>query len=101
MAQTYDISLGSDTVEIDGIVEQSDLIAIQVVASGLDSTVNLSLQQSIDGVEWHDLPEVAIANLNISSLLQTKSFYTNLLAVKVDVLSATVGTLTISNPNNA
>jgi hypothetical protein len=100
MAQTYDISLGSDTVEIDGIVEQTDLIAIQVVASGLDSTINLSLQESIDGVEWHDLPEAAIPNLNISSLLRTKSFYTNLLAVKVDVLSATVGTLTINNPNN-
>ena len=100
MAQTYDISLGSDTIEIDGIVEQTDLIAIQVVGSGLDSTVNLSLQQSIDGVNWHDLPEVAIPNLNISSLLQTKSFYTNFLAVKVDVLSATVGTLTITNPKN-
>ena len=99
MAQTYDISLGSDSVLIDGTVPLTELIAIQVVGSGLDSTVNLSLQQSDDRTNWHDLPEVAISNLNISSLLQTKSFYSKYLAVKVDVLSATVGTLTIYTPN--
>ena len=46
MAQNSDISLGSDTVEIDGIVEQRDLLAIHVDASGFVSTVHLSLQKS-------------------------------------------------------
>ena len=99
MSQTYNITGGSTTVSISGIVPQSNIIAIQVVGNGLDSTVNLSLQESIDGTNWHDLPEVLLPNLNISSLLQTKSFYGKYLGVKVDVLSATVGTLTISNPN--
>ena len=100
MAQTYDISLGSDTVEIDGILEQTDLIAIQVVGESIDSDITLSLQQSIDGLNWHDLPELALTDSNISYLLRTKSFETNLLAVKVEVGSATTGSITITNPNN-
>ena len=102
MAQTYNISSGSASIEIDGIVEQTEIIAIQVVSdSALNAKVKLSLQQSIDGVNWHDLPELALnadSGAN-SNLLQTKSFYMNLLAVKLDVQTATLGTLTIYNPN--
>jgi hypothetical protein len=106
MAQTVDISTlgaGESRVEIDGIEEQTDSIAIQVTSTGMDSSINLSLVQGNDDdlANWHDLPEVAIPNENHSSLLQTISFKSNRLAVKIDKLSATVGTLTIINPDNA
>lgn len=101
MAQTYEISSGSATIEIEGTVEQTDIIAIQVVSdSDLDAKVKINLAQSIDGVLWHDLPETPInadAGAN-SNLLQTKSFYTNRLAVVLDVQTATTGILTIFNP---
>lgn len=102
MAQEYTIATGSDSIEIQGIEQQSKIIAIQVVSdSALDAQIDLSLQQSIDGTEWHDLPEALItadSGAN-SNLLQTASFYMNKLAVKLDVKTATLGTLTIYNPN--
>ena len=102
MSQTYTIVTGSDSIEIQGIEEQTSIIAIQVVSdSALNAEILLSLQQSIDGVQWHDLPETPLtadAGAN-SNLLQTASFYMNLLAVKLDVQTATLGTLTIYNPN--
>lgn len=106
MAQEVDISTlpaGESRIEIDGIFEQTDSIAIQVVGDGLDSDVELSLVQGNDNDldNYHDLPETPLTNGNFSNLLQTVSFKSNRLAVKIDKLSATTGTLTIINPNNA
>lgn len=104
MSQEIDISTlssGENRIEIDGIVEQTETIAIQVTSTGMDSLINISLVQGNDNNldNYHDLPEAAITNENHSSLLQTKSFFCNRLAIKIDKLSATTGTLTIYNPN--
>ena len=102
MADTYDITLGSGRVQINGIVEQKGTIAIQVVSdANLDASITLKLQQSIDGTNWHDLPEAPATHTSgvSSTLLQTASFYTNLLSVYVTVGSATLGELTIYNPD--
>ena len=106
MADTYSISSGSGRVELNGIVNrflnlgQLGTLSIQVVSDGaLDASITLKLQQSINGTDWHDLPEtplVADAGAN-SNLLQTASYYTTKLAVYVDVGTATLGTLTIYN----
>lgn len=106
MAQEVDISTliaGENRVEIDGVFKQTDSIAIQVIGSGLDSDVELSLIQGNDEDldNWHDLPETPLTNGNFSSLLQTISFKSNRLGVKINTLSATTGILTIINPNNA
>lgn len=109
MADTFTISGGSGRVELSGVnarnlnLGELGTLAVQVVSdASLDASITLKLQQSIDGTNWHDLPEtplVADSGAN-SNLLQTASFYMNLLAVYVDVGSATLGTLTIYNTDN-
>jgi hypothetical protein len=102
LADTYTISTGSGRVEISGVTPQKGLYAIQVVSNAsLDANITLNLQQSIDGTNWHDLPETPIVHTSgvSSTILQTDSFHTNRLAVYVNVGSATLGTLTIFNPD--
>jgi hypothetical protein len=102
LADTYTISTGSGRVEVSGVTPQKGLYAIQVVSNAaLDANITLNLQQSIDGTNWHDLPETPIVHTSgvSSTILQTDSFHTNRLAVYVNVGSATLGTLTIFNPD--
>ena len=87
MADTYSISSGSGRVSLSAVASrnlnlgQLGTLAVQVVSdASLDASITLKLQQSIDGVNWHDLPEtplVADSGAN-SNLLQTSSFYMNL-----------------------
>jgi hypothetical protein len=109
MADTYTISSGSGRVELDGVITRNlnlgelGTLSVQVVSDGaLNAPITLKLQQSIDGTNWHDLPETPLVTDSgaNSNLLQTASFYTNLLAVYIDVGSATLGTLTIYNTDN-
>lgn len=104
MAQTVDISTlpaGVSFIVINSIVPESDRVVVQVVSSAaLDSTIDLSLAQSVDGTEWHDLPEPPL-NADIgenSNHLETLSFFSTEISVKIDKLAATVGILTIFNP---
>lgn len=111
MADTYNISDGTGRVELSGIQDrylnlgELGTLSIQVVSdNALDAPITLKLQQSIAGdeaidVNWHDLPETPItadSGAN-SNLLQTASYYTNKLALHIDVGSATAGVLTIYN----
>ena len=97
MASTYSISSGSGVVKIYSD-NTKNIVGCQVVSdSALDSSIQLKLQQSSDGVEFHDLPETPIdadAGAN-SNLLQTASFVLTDLYVSVDVQSATAGTLNL------
>jgi hypothetical protein len=102
MANTYSIATGSGRVQVNAAIPQKGTIAIQVVSNAaLDASITLNLQQSIDGVNWHDLPEAPVVHSSgvNSTILQTTSFYTNRLAVYVNVGTATLGTITIYNPD--
>lgn len=98
---TRQISAGSGTVVLSQKAIQNEHVAIQVISdSNLDQVITISLIQSnqIDFVDGeHDLPETPItANAGANSnLLTTRSFYCDFLALKIDVLTATLGTLTI------
>ena len=109
MADTYAISSGSGRVEVSGVADrylnlgQLGTLSVQVVSdASLDASITLKLQQSIDGTNWHDLPETPLtadSGAN-SNLLQTASYYCQFLAVYIDVGSATAGTLTVYNVDN-
>jgi hypothetical protein len=97
LASTYTISDGTGRV----LIPQDNtntLDGCQVISdSALDSTIILKLQQSSDGLTFHDLPEDPInadAGAN-SNLLQTASFVLDELYVYIDVQSATSGTLNL------
>ena len=101
MASSYDISTGSGVILLDDNFKNYDantIYGVQAVStSDLDSSIQLKLQQSSNGVEFHDLPETPIdtdAGAN-SNLLQTASFFLDNLYLSVNVQSATVGTLNL------
>lgn len=97
MASSYNISLGNGILLINADIQKS-LNWLNVSSdSALNDVIVLKLQQSTDGLLFHDLPEapiIADAGAN-SNLLQTESFIMGDLYLNIDVGSATLGTLNL------
>ncbi len=97
MASSYDISGGSTSIKLE-LQAGQDIVGLDVISdSALDAAITIKLKQSFDDLEFNDMPEIPIttdAGAN-SNLLRTNSFLGGNLWLDIDVLAATVGTLTL------
>jgi hypothetical protein len=96
MASSYDISLGSDTIEL--LKSDNSYATIQIVSTvDLDSGVSVSLKHSSDGENYETITDTttAISSGVNTVLIETLDYTLDTLYLDIDVLSATVGTLNI------
>ena len=97
MASSYNISDGSTQFKLD-IQPGQDIAGVVVVSdSALNAAITLKLRQSADGLKFNDMPETPILadTGENSNLLQTNSFVSGDLYLDIDVLTATLGTLSL------
>tara|TARA_R110000803_G_scaffold41208_1_gene88693 strand:+ start:455 stop:946 length:492 start_codon:yes stop_codon:yes gene_type:complete len=96
MASSYDISLGSDVIEI--LASENNYATIQIVStSDLDSAISVSLKHSSDEENYESIASTttAIASGVTTVLIETLDYTLDTLYLDIDVLAATVGTLNI------
>lgn len=96
MASSYDISLGSDNLELNSV--DGTYIALQVVStSALDADITVKLVQSSDGDNFEDLAnttETIVAGEN-SVYIESYDFTLDSVYLNIDVGTATVGEINI------
>lgn len=101
MSSTYAISGGDTTILIATPVKNGLALSVEVISdSALDAPIQLKLQESNgdDATLSNDLPELPITTNSgaDSNLLETKSFNTINLFLDIQVLTATLGTITFT-----
>lgn len=97
MESSYDISGGSTQIELN-LQSGQDIVGLDVISdSALDAAITIKLMQTFDDINFNDMPEVPIttdAGEN-TNLLRTNSFLGGTLYLDIDVMTATLGTLTL------
>jgi len=96
MASNYDISLGSDTIEI--LTSDKTYTSIQLTgSSSLNSDISVSIKESSDAINFISISDTiyTIPSGGDSIKIDVLDYTLDVLYLDIDVLSATVGEIDI------